>query len=416
MDRAFETLGIVEFSDWIYVRDTLRPDRNENESEVHSCLKAHLDAGLTHVAFSVGRSVVEYQSKSPLITRHMGKADLDLVRPCDIDLLREMEKECVLTSAVDFAHANGMTVYAHLCMNRHYGSQHYGGALTSELARREDMQEVHKNGTKDTSRLCFALQDYRDERLAIVSEAAEIGVDGVLLDFVRQPPMLRYHPALTSPYKSRTGRNPEEINVETEPEVFLDWCADRAGVLTSFMRTARRRLKQAELDADRRIPLIARITDDGFTANMIAGIDVETWCREHIVDCVVTHPLQWIHGIWTHDVRPYVDLGRRTGVTVYGGVNTYPVHKGFQFNPVSIAERIRQQYDAGVAGVALYETNDTVLHAELEPILRAIGSDDGISELLNDREWRKAWPVNGLNENCGMDNHSGSPREVLLEL
>ena len=414
--KKFESLGIAEIHSWIYTRDIYRPDRDRNEPEAEACMRAHLEAGLKQVAFSVGRSTVKYQTSDPQITQFMELADFSSVRPEEIEIYNELKKNCIFTTAVNYAHKNDMTIYAFLCMNRHYNKDTYGGAHTSRLARREELQEINKDGSRDTSRLCYAIDDVRKERLAIIKETALIGADGIFLDFVRQPPMLRYHPALTEPYKEMTGKDPKEINVETEPDSFLDWCRYRADVLTDFMRSVKKLLLELELQTGRRIPLLARITDDGLTANMIAGIDIETWCRERIIDTLITHPLQWIHGFWIHDVSPYVDIGRRTGVKVFGGVNTYPVHKGFQFNPVCIAQRIKEQYDAGVAGISLYETNDTVLHSDLDTILKSIYCYDDIVSLLADKKWRDRWPVNGLNANCGMDNHSGSPSEILLGL
>jgi hypothetical protein len=414
--KKFESLGIAEIHSWIYARDIYRPNRNKTEPEAEACMRAHLEAGLKQVAFSVGRSTVLYHSKDPRITRHMEIADFSNARSEDVEIYKELEKDCFFTTAINYAHKNDMIIYAHLCMNRHYSKDALGGTLTSKLARQEELQEINKDGSRDTTRLCYAFDDFREERLAIIRETALLGADGICLDFVRQPPMLRYHPALTEPYKEKTGKNPKDINVEMEPDSFLDWCKYRADVLTDFMRSVKKLLLELELQTGRRIPLLARITDDGLTANMIAGIDIETWCREKIIDILVTHPLQWIHGFWIHDVSPYVDIGRLTGVKVFGGVNTYPVHKGFQFNPVCIALRIKEQYDAGVAGISMYETNDTVLHSDLTPILKSIHCYDDIASLLADKKWRDRWPVNGLNANCGMDNHSGSVREVLLGL
>ena len=99
----------------------------------------------------------------------------------------------------------------------------------------------------------------------------------------------------------------------------------------------------------------------------------------------------------------------------FGGANTYRV-EGWQFNPVCIAKRIKKHYDDGVAGISLYETNDTVLHEELSPILRSLHRYDDIVALLNDKKWIRKWPVNGLNENCGMDNHSGFSRDLITML
>lgn len=402
---SYEVLGMIEFSDWMYhAAQGLIPGPAQG-SQVQACLEAHQRSGITAVTWSLGRSNVEYHSQDPRVTRYGEDSD-GTQRPPVCDLFkRTLDQECFLRSALDFGHRQGLTIIGHLCMNRHYSGQQ-GNLHTSRLARRAELQERDKEGAVDGSRLCFALPEYREERLAIIQETVALGLDGICLDFVRQPPMVRYHPALTEPYRNLSGINPGQINPAEDMEAFLAWCRYRADVLTGFLREVRWTLRELELAQRRNVPLSVRITDDGFTANLIGGIDIENWCREGLVDGVVAHPLQWIDGIWTHDVRPYVDLGRHTGVKVLGGVNTYPVENGWQMNPVRIALRIQEQYAAGVARISLYETNDAILRPELSVLLQALHNNQDLTALLEDRAWLQQWPLEGLSANCGMDGHS----------
>jgi len=62
--------------------------------------------------------------------------------------------------------------------------------------------------------------------------------------------------------------------------------------------------------------------------------------------------------------------------------------------------------EAGVAGIALYETNDSVLRPELAPLIQAIHSNQDLAALPAGREWASEWPMDGLDANCGMDGHS----------
>ncbi len=437
--KKFDVCGILEPHSWIWERAS-RPNRDKDQSEWEALLDAHYDLGFKQVSLSLGRSVVTYQSENPLVTMFGREADQSQMRQGDLEFLRIIQKEDMLKTSVSYGHKKGMTIYATLFMNRHY-SGGLGNCMTSMLARRPELREIGIDGEPDGSRLCFALEDYQQERLAIIDEATRSGIDGICLDFVRQPPMLRYHPALTEAYKKDTGNDPPKLrpyslnhlpkdqyetaletfrkngmdNSGAEPEEFMAWCKYRADVLTGFMRRARQTVNKVEVDTGRRIELIARIVDDGFTANLISGPDIETWCQEGLIDTVMVNPLQWIHGIWIHDVSPYVELGRRTGVKVYGGANTYAVQRGFLFNPVRIAQRIKEQYDAGAAGISLYETNDAVMHPVLYDLLHAIHDYDDLAALLSDQDWLKQWPISGLDYNCGMDNHSGRPRFNLLE-
>lgn len=410
---GYDVIGIIEYFDWIATRDRLRPERNLNISEARACMQMHLDKGIKDVLWSCGRSVVQYHTENEKITRFGAHSEKSSMNSYSTDFFNELEKECPLRTALEYGHKNGMKVSAHLCMNRHYGAAS-GNCMTSMLARKPEMWETKKDGSSDETRLCFALDEYREERMAIIKEVLELGVDGICLDFVRQPPMLRYHRIIVEEYKKKSGIDPLEINMTIrqtsstlaeETKKFFDWCFYRSQILTGFMREVRKMLREYELKHNRHVALTVRITDDGFTGNLISGIDIETWCRENMIDEIMTQQLQWVRGLWVHDVAPYVQLGRRTGVKVTGGVNTYPV-EGWQLNPVRVAERILEQYNKGVSGISLYETNTTVLQPEMELILDAIHGYESLERLVQNKDWRDMWPVNGFNANCGMDNHS----------
>lgn len=411
-----EVTGIIEFTDWYY-SPAYRGLGARAEAE--ACLQLHVDKGLRRVLWSCGRSVVTYQSEDPRITRFGWEADRAAMPPQNIAVMDDLALACPLRSALTFGHRHGMAVIAHLCMNRHYGGER-GGCTTSRLARLPEMREVTKAGQPDPWRLSFGAQAYVEERLAIVDELAATGVDGVCLDFLRQPPIMRYHPALVDAYKAEAGVDPRALLSRRNPteqdlDAFMHWCRFRAGVLTAFMRQARQIVSQHRTASGQPVPLLARISDDGFVANMISGVDIVAWCEQGLIDEMLIHPLQWIHGIWTHDASPFVALGGRTGVKVTGGVNTYKV-EGWAMNPVCVAQRIMEQYNAGVAGISLYETNDTVTKPEMAPVLEAVHDRQSLETLLADSSWLEAWPINGLNANCGMDNHSAFSRDLLGDL
>lgn len=221
---------------------------------------------------------------------------------------------------------------------------------------------------------------------------------------------------MTEEFKKTRGVEPAEIHIRDNPGQFKEWIKFRAGYITAFMEDVKAMIRGLETRLGRRIETMVRLPDDGFTANMIAGLDIVEWCERGLVDSVAVHPLQWIHGIWQHDAAPYVDIGRLTGVKVLGGVNMYPVERGFGQNPAAIARRILDQYEKGVAGISMYETNDSVTRPELGRLLPAIHTMDDLRALLADRDWVAAYPLDGFNVNCGMDNHSGFSRTPLMDL
>ena len=164
---------------------------------------------------------------------------------------------------------------------------------------------------------------------------------------------------MTEEFKKTRGVEPAEIHIRDNPGQFKEWIKFRAGYITAFMEDVKAMIRGLETRLGRRIETMVRLPDDGFTANMIAGLDIVEWCERGLVDSVAVHPLQWIHGIWQHDAAPYVDIGRLTGVKVLGGVNMYPVERGFGQNPAAIARRILINTKRAWR-ISMYETNDSV--------------------------------------------------------
>jgi len=140
-------------------------------------------------------------------------------------------------------------------------------------------------------------------------EIIRLGMQEICLDFVGQPPMIRYHPMIFDGYIKKTGIDPRSIEIVKTPskEVYM-----------------------------------VRIPDDGSISNMIS--DIETWCVNGYIDSIMVHPLRWLHGMWKHDIHPYIRLGKRTGIKIIGGINSMPV-EGFQLNPVCVARRMVEQLD-----------------------------------------------------------------------
>ncbi len=66
--------------------------------------------------------------------------------------------------------------------------------------------------------------------------------------------------------------------------------------------------------------------------------------------------------------KPYVELARAHGVKIHGGANTVP-GKGVKANGRAFLERIARNYDEGVDGIALFQTDTALLDPTLKGLL-----------------------------------------------
>lgn len=384
--------GIAELFEWIYRL------QKANGHDTEDCLQAHLDHGIRHVIWAIGRSTVDYHSKLPATTLYVGDS-----RPETKIIGDAMKQRCTLRAAMAFARGRGMTIYARLGMNRHYGSG-YGGALRSKwAAEHPELWFVTKKSKPDSTRLSYFFPEYRRERIAILAEVAEIGAHGLCLDFCRQVPHMDYQPKLIAAWQATGGSDPRAFK-PGEPR-FMEWCRFRAGYVTTFLRELRAALGEVEKRLGRRVPVMARITDCGLDVNLMEGMDVETWMKERLVDELCTNPLWWLRYKYPDTLASYAKLASAHGIKLWGGVGCLPAAKT-KVNPVSFLRRAQRQYGEGADGVALYQSDTGIRDPILTPFLPQLAEPAAVARLLADKELLARWPQDEASRYYGLDNHS----------
>lgn len=400
--------GIAELWQWLYEK------QQTSGHDSADCLQAHLDHGIQHVMWALGRSTLDYQSALPTSTMYAGDT-----RPETKVIGDSFRHECSLRAALAFAEKNDMVIYGRLGMNRHYGDS-LGGALRSKyIAAHPEWMERHRGGQVDGTKVSFAIPEYRAERIAVLMEVAQIGAHGLCLDFCRQPPVVRYHPHILDPWLKAGHADPRQMTT-ISPE-FLEWAQHRADFVNLFMRDLHAQLRELEQKTKRKVPVMVRIPEATFDVNLMEGLDLRTWLKEGWADEIALDPL-WI---WDFDypdtAKPYLELARAHNVKLYGGTNT-TAGKSMKANARAFLERISRNYAEGVDGIALFQTDTAALNAQLKgllgPLLPRLGDAEAVGELL--AAARKKQPQLSENERWfGLDNHSllpqlsGSPRLSL---
>ncbi len=249
-------------------------------------------------------------------------------------------------------------------------------------------------------------------------EAAEIGVDGLHLDFCRQPPFVRYHPALTNGYYQERGIHPQSIPVE-EKALFLDWCQYRAGFITEMLRELKAKVAVFRSRWLHPLPIQIRIPNDGFEANLIAGLDPQTWVEEGLVDELMLSELHWLEAGQSYSDEPYLDLGRKAGIPVYASSNCLPLQAGgwggavnpAGIDPEALAQRTLRSHAMGASGVALYQTDTGVQHPQLQSLIALMGDRESLEQAL---QQARVMAGKHRNPDFGIDNHSKIPAPFRL--
>jgi len=391
--------GIAELWEWLYEK------QQTSGHDSADCLQAHLDHGIRHVIWALGRSTLDYHSALPTSTLYAGDT-----RPQTKVIAESFRKECSLRAALSFAEQNGMIIYGRLGMNRHYGDALGGGLRSKFIADHPEWMERHRTGQVDGTKASYAVPEYRAERISILLEAAQIGAHGLCLDFCRQPPIARYHPLILDPWLKEGRDDPRKMSAGS-PE-FLAWAQHRGGFINVFLRDLRAQLRKLEQASNRKIPVLARIPEATLALNLMEGLDLRSWLKEGLVDEIALDPL-WI---WDFDypdtAQPYVELAHAHGVKLYGGANTV-TGNGVKANPRAFLERIARNYGEGADGIALFQTDSSLhspaLKAILGPLFPRLADSGAVTESL--AAARTAQPAMTDSERFfGLDNHSLLPQ------
>jgi len=403
-------------NDWCeYLHDSgavrLQPD------QFATILAGQAEIGLRTIAWCVGRSCVEYHSDLENTTRFPGvpldearktfdEADCFRGRATMINQYRPLQTVYGLRSEL------GVQIWPWLAMQRHYGSA-AGGIFASEFFRSNPQwwrwRKYHPSGDearRDSSEVCYYFPEVRRERVDILAEVAERGADGLLVGCCRQVPMLLYHPEMVAEYEETTGVNPLEI-AATDAEEYERWIRWRADFFTQVLRDLNQRLRQVEQQQDRRIPVAVRIPSSGLFYNLAAGLDVKQWLEEGLVDQLQLDPLEIWGGRGSHDVRPYLELGRQYGIPVIGGMGS-----SWRWQPIVALHRARGLLQEAVDGVEIYETELMARCGNHRWAIPMFGDLEQLERYLETTNAQACYPIGAANAHLGHDNHSRwhSPR------
>ncbi|NKB65456.1 MAG: hypothetical protein GKR89_00205 [Candidatus Latescibacteria bacterium] len=369
------------------------------------CVDLHAEAGFDILVWNLGRSVVDYWSGLSQVTRMCQVSD-QVGGHSWAFVGQVMAQVCPLRRALKRAAQDGLSLWGRLGMNRHYGSAAYAGVTSRFALDNPQFHERGKNGGQDASRLCYALEEVRRERIDILLECHRLGVAGLVLDFCRQMPMLKYHPALVDPFRQQTGIDPLGIDSD-EPADYAAWFQYRADILTQFMDELRQGLKQQEAQYGP-CPLIARIPDSAPWLLMAYGLDTGTWCARDLIDGLMLSPFPITREDLQLHTADHVQTAHKHGKICWGGlgskqllVNGSLENTGsFHLQPaLSLAAA---QYAAGVDGLSLYQSESMVRMRYLDDLLATLPYPEPVAE----RAASLAVPDLPADHGLGMDWHA----------
>jgi hypothetical protein len=375
--------------------------------QFEALVKGHGELGMRDLQWAIGRSVVIYHSNLPDATRYPG-VPLDQIDP---EILKRephhptwaymTNQHRPLAEVEKYGEQHEVRIWPWLAMQRHYGGGHGGIFRSAWFASHPEWYRWQKHRAKpDGGEMSYFFPEVRKERVDILCELAQRNVEGIVVDGVRQPPMLLYHPKMVAAYKEKTGTDPRTIDASAG-KAYEDWIRWRADFFTETLRELKTRLGPIRQHRGKAIPVVVRIPSAGMLYSMAQGFDVETWCREGLVDVLQLEPLEDRGGRGSHDVSPYVDLGHRHEVQVLGGINANTMD-----HYTVIMKRAVGLLDAHVDGIYFFESNQLCAMDHLRWIIPLLGNRERLTEFLRTSNIEACYPVRAADAFAGFDNHS----------
>lgn len=395
-------VGVADWCDYFVQGSRLDADQWD------ALIRGHVELGMRDLEWSIGRSWVEYESRLPDTTRFpcipLAQAD-PKIQAIYSSRAYMVNKFCPLTEALQRRGEYHIRLWPWLAMQRHYGGA-YGGIFASEWFKAHpEWHRWQKHGTgPEGSVVCYFFPEVRKERVDIFCEVARKHPDGLVIGCCRQVPMLLYHPDMVAAYKQKTGVDPRTLDA-SDGKAYMDWIRWRADFFTQTLRELKERLAPIRAETGLPIPVAARVPSAGFIYNIAQGTDVETWCREGLIDILQVEPLEDRGGRGSHDMRPYIDLGRRYGIPVLGGINGITLWKNYTV----ILKRALGLLEAGVDGIEIYESNAFCVMSPQRWLIPLLGNKDRLREFLSASNIEACYPVWATNACAGFDNHSFGP-------
>jgi len=391
------TTPLLSVADWgCYFGSDSRLERDQIEL-ISSALP---EIGLKTLDWSVGRSTLDYHSKLPGVTVFPYESEREKCNPVWAGRANVNKRFDALDVACKHRKQSGAEIWGWLAMNRHYGGGFFS-ACTSKFSRdNRNLAENRKNGERVDSRLCYFFPKIRKERVDILLEVADRGVDGLLLGACRQPPMMLYHPDMVQAYIKKTGIDPRKIDSSNKKQ-YTDWIAWRADHFTQVLRDLHKGLKAKGL----KTPVAVRIPSAGLFRNLAQGLDVLTWCKEGLIDRLQLDPLADGSSTAQRDMRPYIKLGQKYDITIIGGVGaTWFLH--YQLGYMPGLKRALSLMETGVEGIEIYETEVQAISWQNRWLIPLYGHKKLLRDFLKNSNLEACFPIHSLNAGSVHDNHS----------
>lgn len=276
--------GFADVPDIAMLTDAGRPDPAIYRANIFE----HANCGFSRVYWRIDGQCSDYPSRVNTMRPISAKVH-NVFSPQSKAYGRALSQFDMLRVAVESGAAAGIAIWGWMRFNSYIGN------VQSEFFRQNPEYWEESDSGYRGRKLCIAIPQVRKHKIDIIVEAARYGLAGIQLGFLRQPPVLHYHPLLVSTFIDRYGKGPpryasspdQNFNLSVPPQdepLHRLWYEHRASYLTLFGRELKLALSEHGLS---HMPVSIWIRPSHC---LFDGINLNAWlneglCQEVIINC-----------------------------------------------------------------------------------------------------------------------------------
>lgn len=317
----------------------------------------HARVGIDTVYWRVDGQCADFHTKIGTV-RYSTPRQHDVYSPRSRCYGRALERLDPLRIAVDEGAKCGLRVFGWMRANNYSGN-----VVSAFFTQHPEWHEQREDGGR-AAQLCFAIPDVRAHKAANLREAAAYGLHGLMIDTLRHPPMVGYHPVVVEAFVKRYGELPPRDRSESAPRGrperasdgrWAQWFRFRAEFFTQFVRELKAGLVADGLSD---CSLHIRVAP---TRYLHDGADLDALLDEGLIDTVVTSR-------YVADPLDYELLFE----VVRGRVPVIALCDPIRSDPPSLLHDLAR--DDRLSGIGIYESNRMVHTPRFRDALREIAA------------------------------------------
>ena len=273
-----------------------------------------------------------------------------------------------LKAAMDQAHEIGLEFHVSQRSEMFEMAPPYEEVFSTDFRRDHPEWGLRdRDGTAVTG-MSYAFFEVRCYLVGLLEEATSLGADGAVIIYPRSAPFILYEDPFVAVFEEQHGVDPRTLD-EADDRVL----ALRTEFMTEFMRELRSAMDRVGKKLGRRLAVSAIVFADE-SENRLAGLDLEGWIREGLLDHLSPYPYGRAKTVLEIEMEFFRRITAGTACKLYP--NVMPRH----MPSAEYREKGKYYYDEGADGLLFWDTYQRHDASSQWETMRRMGHVEELSE------------------------------------